>query len=173
MSEVIRYLPIQENSVADVGNELSLGNLSFIHNRTSSLVSLRDFLTLADPLAMLALLAIVVIAVMVGVFLVTVWYGRDIVSFAKHYIFMKKVVSQPAGEIVEYVYSGVKLVLRRYYLKLRETLGCRKCTPRELITRCGRSEYEEFVQLYEDVVYGSKELSSDSEKVLVRLNDSI
>ncbi|MEM2080434.1 MAG: DUF4129 domain-containing protein, partial [Nitrososphaerota archaeon] len=144
-----------------------------VHNRTSTLTTFKDLLASADPLALLALLATAVIAIMIVLFLITVWYGKDIVSFAKHYILTKRLPSQHMGDVVEYVYPGVKLVLRKYYLKLRDALGCRKCTPRELLTRYGRSEYEDFVQLYEDVVYGSKELSPEGKEVLVKLDVSI
>ncbi|MEM1935109.1 MAG: hypothetical protein QXU65_04800 [Sulfolobales archaeon] len=173
MSGVIRYFPIREDSIVDIESRSSLSNFSFIHDRAFTPASFRDFLALADPLAVLALLAIVAIAVIVGIFLITVWYGGGVVSFARHYAFVKRVASRSTGEVVEYVYSGVKLVLRRHYLRLRETLGCRSCTPRELITKCGKKEYEEFVQLYEDVVYGSKELGPEGEKVLVRLDGSV
>ena len=47
-------------------------------------------------------------------------------------------------------------MLRRYYLRLRESLGCRTCTPREIATRVG--SYADFAELYEEVVYGSKEV---------------
>lgn len=63
---------------------------------------------------------------------------------------------QVLGELVEYLYPGVKAVLRRYYLRLRESVGCRTCTPREIATRVG--SYADFAELYEEVVYGSKEV---------------
>ena len=57
---------------------------------------------------------------------------------------------------LNYVYDGVKAVLRKYFLELRNKLGYRNCTPRELYISTRIKELEDFAEVYEDIVYGSK-----------------
>lgn len=76
---------------------------------------------------------------------------------------------QVLGELVEYLYPGIKAVLRRYYLRLRESLGCRTCTPREIAARVG--SYADFAELYEEVVYGSKEVDPSRVRSVVGGDD--
>ena len=76
---------------------------------------------------------------------------------------------QVLSELVEYLYPGIKAVLRRYYLRLRESLGCRTCTPREIAARVG--SYADFAELYEEVVYGSKEVDPSRVRSVVSGDD--
>ena len=69
---------------------------------------------------------------------------------------------------IKYSYSGVKLVLRRIYLLLRERVNCYYCTPREIYSRDRRREVGLFARIYEEVVYGSKTLSG-IERIIKRL----
>ncbi|MEM2698841.1 MAG: hypothetical protein QXF17_05950 [Ignisphaera sp.] len=64
---------------------------------------------------------------------------------------------------VTYVYTGVKAILRKYYMKLREKVQCLQCTPREIAFKIGI--YGRFADVYEDVVYGCKE-RRDIDRVL-------
>jgi hypothetical protein len=56
---------------------------------------------------------------------------------------------------VNYVYKGVKSILRKYLTLLRSRVGCSICTPREVSHRLGF--LKKFVEVYEDVVYGDKQ----------------
>ncbi len=55
-----------------------------------------------------------------------------------------------------YEYTGIKKVLRKYYVKLREVFGYTSCTPRELAIMSRDKRLYRFAEVYEDVVYGSK-----------------
>ncbi|MET1160397.1 MAG: hypothetical protein ABWW65_05495 [Thermoprotei archaeon] len=57
---------------------------------------------------------------------------------------------------VTYIYSGVKKILRKYFVELRRVFMCKNCTPRELSEKTRLNEVKLFTELYEDVVYGSK-----------------
>jgi hypothetical protein len=56
---------------------------------------------------------------------------------------------------VNYVYRGVKSVLRKYFTMLRKRFGCSTCTPREISLKLGL--FRKFAEVYEDVVYGDKQ----------------
>ncbi|MGC9149262.1 MAG: hypothetical protein ACP5GI_07485 [Sulfolobales archaeon] len=62
------------------------------------------------------------------------------------------------AETHEYVYEGVKKILREIYLRLRERHRCYICTPRELSLRSidERINLIEFADTYERIVYGDK-----------------
>ncbi len=57
---------------------------------------------------------------------------------------------------VNYVYSGVRTILRRAYLELRKAFKCPRCTPRELAQLSRIPAIARFAEVYEDVVYGAK-----------------
>jgi hypothetical protein len=63
---------------------------------------------------------------------------------------------------ITYDYSGVKAVLRKYYVILRGRLGCRNCTPRELAEKAGVGLISAFARIYEEVVYGNRLLKNIS-----------
>ena len=64
---------------------------------------------------------------------------------------------------VQYVYTGIKAVLRKYLVQLRRIMGCTTCTPRELSMRGRDKCLNEFAYVYEEVVYGSKVIGRVSE----------
>ncbi len=170
MSEIPRYLPLPDAGMNVTAPEAV--NLSGAVNRTFP-SSVRQVLTLFEPLAApLGALAAGALVTMALLLLLTMWYGREVTTFARYLALARRQSETVHGESIEYTYAGMKLVLRRYYLRLREALGCRRCTPRELAARSSRRELEEFAKLYEDVVYGSKEAGPESERVLARLDDS-
>gem|GEM_PF-1176224 len=170
MSEALRrYLPLPD-IVVNRSEEL----FREVTNRTVTkglLGEVAGALTSAStPIAILFMIVLLAIA---ALFFAGVWYGKELVGTARQYVLRRVVAGSPVGELVEYIYPGIKLVLRRYYLKIRDAVGCRRCTPREIVTKCGRVEYEEFAKLYEDVVYGSKELTPEKRKLVVSLGDSV
>ncbi len=172
MPEIPRYFPLP-----DLGANVTapwVENLSTVVNRTSSPPLLRSTLTLFEPLAIpLVVLAASVLVAITLLLLLTVWYGREIPAPVRYLTITRR---RPEGlpvELFEYAYAGMKLVLRGYYLRLREALGCKRCTPRELATMSGRWELEKFAKLYEDVVYGSKEAGPESEEILARLDGAL
>ncbi|MCS7098775.1 MAG: hypothetical protein RMH84_03925 [Sulfolobales archaeon] len=168
MSELRRYLPIRELEVESIA---PIGNFSAVERESTVLQVLVE---LFEPaVAPLGAIALVTLLAIVALFLLTAWYGRGIAEFARQYTIQKLLKLTAPEESFEYTYSGIKLVLRKYYLKIRESVGCRRCTPREIVEKCGRREYEEFARIYEDVVYGSKEMPAGGSRVLVKLGDSI
>ncbi len=171
MSEALRrYLPIEDivmnrsEEVFEVTNRTSTATKGFLGDAVGSL---------APVSTSIAVLFIIILLTIVALFLATVWYGRELVGMARQYALRRVVSGSLAGELIEYVYPGIKMVLRKYYLKIRDVVGCKRCTPREIVTKCGKTEYEEFVKLYEDVVYGSKELTPEGRRLVVSLGDSI
>ncbi|MEM4789509.1 MAG: hypothetical protein QXV06_06935 [Ignisphaera sp.] len=64
---------------------------------------------------------------------------------------------------VNYVYEGIKFILRKYFIKVRDRAQCISCTPRELLKRV--PFISKFVNTYEEVVYGDKR-RSDVEEAL-------
>lgn len=169
MSEVIRYLPLPSN---ELNLTIPGGNFSIASDRTSVVRQLlRVVGATTTPVGVLAL---AILSVIVALFLITLWYSKDVATFARHYaVSVRRAIDRAYEEPFEYVYPGIKLTLRKYYLKLREKVGCGRCTPRELALRCGRKEYEDFAQLYEDVVYGSRPSPPEVSRVLARLDDSV
>lgn len=169
MSEVIRYLPLPSN---ELNLTLPGGNFSVAGNGTSVVRQLLGFFgPVATPVGVLAL---VILSTIVALFLITLWYSKDVAAFARHYaVMVRRALDRAHEEPIEYVYPGFKLTLRKYYLRLREKIGCGRCTPRELALRCGKEEYVDFAQLYEDVVYGSRPPTPEVGKVLARLDGSV
>lgn len=69
---------------------------------------------------------------------------------------------------IHYTYSGIKAILRKYYVKIREEMRCPSCTPREVATKINK--YTMFAEIYEDVVYGCKE-RTDVQDILGGVED--
>jgi hypothetical protein len=63
----------------------------------------------------------------------------------------------------EYIYTGLKKILRRYFIALRDRAKCVGCTPREVLHKL--KQYHRFVEVYEDVVYGDKQRSDVEEAI--------
>lgn len=63
----------------------------------------------------------------------------------------------------EYIYTGLKKILRRYFIVLRNKARCIGCTPREVLYRL--KLYRRFVEVYEDVVYGDKQREDVEEAI--------
>jgi len=58
---------------------------------------------------------------------------------------------------IAYSYKGIAKILRELFIKVRNKIGCKYCTPRETaLKRFSEPLLQLFAQLYEDVVYGSK-----------------
>lgn len=62
---------------------------------------------------------------------------------------------------VNYVYEGIKSILRKYFVKVRDKFQCFSCTPRELLKRV--PFISKFVTVYEEIVYGNKNKSDVKE----------
>ncbi|MCX8185399.1 MAG: hypothetical protein RMI56_02720 [Sulfolobales archaeon] len=168
MSELRRYLPIQD---VNFGSTTPTGNFSAIERESPVLQAIAELLEPAA--APLGIIAVLILLALAALFLSTIWYGRDVERFAEHRTIRKLLRDMASEEAIEYTYTGIKLTLRKYYLRLRESVGCRRCTPREIVEKYGRREFEKFAKIYEDVVYGSKEVPADDSKVLVELDDSL
>lgn len=93
------------------------------------------------------------LAFMVTMIFLYFWGSQKILS-SPIYIGRKK--SSDSIPIILYMYDGIKRVLRGYYIEIRNRMGCRNCTPREIAIKTGLESLRLFAHVYEDVVYGSK-----------------
>ncbi|MEM0371777.1 MAG: hypothetical protein QXG46_04810 [Ignisphaera sp.] len=58
---------------------------------------------------------------------------------------------------ITYSYKGIAKILRELFIKVRNKIGCRYCTPRETaLKKFSEPLLQLFAQIYEEVVYGSK-----------------
>lgn len=62
---------------------------------------------------------------------------------------------------VNYVYEGIKSILRKYFVKVRDRAQCISCTPREILRKIPL--ISKFVDIYEEIVYGDKKRSGVEE----------
>lgn len=83
---------------------------------------------------------------------VSLYERAPLVARASRYVHERR-------EVLEYVYTGVRAVLRRIFLRVRRDIGCGNCTPREasLSYRHEKIELREFSRVYEETVYGGRD----------------
>ncbi len=154
MSNPIRYIPIPENSTAHTvitNSTFPKGNLTL-----NSTVALMNKQPPVGPLHFSFLIYYLFFATVIAVILILAHhYGGGIHAPTR------VIVQLAAGERSSFIraiyeYAGIKKTLRKYYLRLREIFGCASCTPRELALMSGDRRIYGFAEVYEDVVYGSK-----------------
>ena len=150
MPELPRYLPLGEDLEYVVN--LTVTRTPINVTRTPAVGGLPSLGNSPIPLVVLGVVAGLLALLIIASALSYLYRGEGPITPRRYSPRLRQVL----GELVEYLYPGVKAVLRRYYLRLRESVGCRTCTPREIATRVG--SYTDFAELYEEVVYGSREV---------------
>ncbi len=163
MSNPIRYIPIPENSTAHpviINSTFPRGNLTL--NSTEALMNKQPQ---AGPLHFPFLVYYLFSAIVIAVILILAhYYGGGIHAPTRVIVQLGARERRSFIEAI-YEYAGIKKILRSYYLRLREIFGCPSCTPRELALMSRDRRIYRFAEVYEDVVYGSKERSDVDEVV--------
>jgi len=163
LSNPVRYIPIPENKTIHpiiTNFTFQKGNITLSVTRT---------FTPQQPHAVVThtsfLIYYLFIAAVVSLALVLFYYYSSGVPVPTR-VMVRLGGGRPESFIrAIYEYTGIKKVLRKYYLKLREIFGCTSCTPRELAVMSKDKRLYRFAEVYEDVVYGSKNRSDVDEVV--------
>jgi len=150
LPELPRYLPLGEDLEYAVNVSVSRTPITVTRTPVAGGIQSLEGTTL--PFLVLGVVLGLILLLIVLSSLSYLYRGEGLITPRRYSPRLRQVL----GELVEYLYPGVKAVLRRYYLRLRESVGCRTCTPREIASRVG--SYADFAELYEEVVYGSKEV---------------
>ncbi len=150
----VRYIPIPENETVHppIANfTLSRGNITA---NISTVLLPRQTLGVSSHSSFLIyylLFATVAFAVLVLAY----YYSSGVPIPTRVMVSLGERRVEPIITAI-YEYTGIKKVLRRYYLRLRNMIGCTTCTPREMAMMSRDKRIYMFAEVYEDVVYGSK-----------------
>ncbi len=152
----MRYIPLPEN-VRGINVSLKEVNISIVSNLTiSSSERQAIVITQHSPMPLdIFLYTIFIVSLAFMVIMIFLYFlGSQRILSSPIYIGRK--TSSDNIPIVLYVYDGIKKVLREYYIRIRNSIGCRNCTPREIAIETRIEPLKFFAHVYEDVVYGSR-----------------
>lgn len=158
----IRYVPISINSPGGLQANLSglQGNISLKPINLLNYPSSSSFIASSNfPVEYLLLALGLALIIFIAILYIRSWYREEpniSILLGEKELYEQRIT-------VVYAYRGLKKILREYFIRFRNKVGCSNCTPRETLGKLGF--LKRFVEVYEDVVYGDKQ-RGDVESVI-------
>jgi len=157
-----RYIVIRDENIST--NQL----IEILRQRNATYTATRGVVEAqqsSQPLIPQELTYILIIFILIFMItLVFITISPQIMSLERESMFIRRGFREKEREekILMYIYDGVREVLRKIFLRIREDLRCIYCTPREIsLKNHEKIDLKAFADVYERAVYGRKDLSKD------------